>query len=174
MKRSQIHPNTTKCTKTWVKGPVGWIRCVHYEKLRHDFLAQTFALIAIVQPVLHQVLCSNETIRNEPTNYETHQNMSLGSKEVNQLRSFWKIPTRLSSRNFSLIAPVQLVLHQVLCNNETIPNPPKHCEMHQNLSLGSKRVDWVHALWTIPMRLRGTNFCINCTSSVCFAPSFMQ
>ena len=57
-------------------------------KFERDFMAQTFALIAIVQPVLHQVLCSNETIRNEPTNYETHQNMSLGSKEVNQLRSF--------------------------------------------------------------------------------------
>jgi len=152
---------------------MGWIRCIRCEKFWHDFLAQTFALIALVQPVLHQILCSNEMIQSEPTNYETHQNMSLGSKGVNQVRSFWTIPTRLVVRNFSLIAPVQPVLHQVSCNNKTIPNLAKHCETDKTMSLGSNQVDWVHALRTIPMRLRATNFCIYCSSSVRFAPSFM-
>jgi hypothetical protein len=95
---------------------MGWIGCVRCVKLRHDFLAQTIALIAQVQPVLHQVSC----------------------------------------------------------NNETIPNVPKHCETHQNMILGSNGMDWVDALRTIPTRLRGTNFCINCSSLARFAPSIMQ
>ena len=42
------------------------------------------------------------------------------------------------------------------------------------MSLGSNGADWVHSLGKITTWLRGMNFCINCTSSVCFAPSFMQ
>src|SRR6185312_8750352 len=47
-------------------------------------------------------------------------------------------------------------------------------KMHQNMSLGSNGVDRVRSLPKIPMRFRGRNFCINCTSSAYFAPSFMQ
>ena len=36
--------------------------------------------------------------------------------------------------------------------------------MHQNMSLRSNGVDWVRSLWKIPMRLYGTNLCIDCTS----------
>src|SRR6185312_5741720 len=46
--------------------------------------------------------------------------------------------------------------------------------MHQNMSLGANGVDWVHSLRKIPTRLRGTNFCINCSSSPYFASSFME
>ena len=95
---------------------MGWIRCVCWEKLEHDFMARTFALIA----------------------------------------------------------PVQYVLHQVSCSSETIPNAPKYYKTHRNISLGSNWVDVVHWLQKITTRLRGTNICINCTSSVCFATSFMQ
>jgi hypothetical protein len=56
---------------------MGWIRCVHCEKLQCDFVARTFALIAPFHPVLHQV-CSYETIPNAAKHYEMHQNMSLG------------------------------------------------------------------------------------------------
>ena len=80
----------------------------------------------------------------------------------------------LVARTFVLIAPVQPVLHEVSCSNETIPNAPKHYKMHQNMSLGSNGVDRVRSLRKIPTRLRGMNFCINCTSSARFAPSFMQ
>ena len=41
--------------------------------------ALTSALIAPVQPILHQVLCSNERLPNAPKHYETDQNKSLGS-----------------------------------------------------------------------------------------------
>ena len=51
-KRSQMHPNLTKCSKTIVQGPMGWIGWVHREKLRCNFVARTFAL---VRPVLHRV-----------------------------------------------------------------------------------------------------------------------
>jgi len=78
------------------------------------------------------------------------------------------------ARTFALIAPVHPVLHRVSCSYEMIPNAPKHYETHQNMSLGSNGVDWVHSLRKIPMWLRGTNFCTNCTSSPHFAPSFMQ
>ena len=37
-----------------------WISCVGCEKLQRDFVAQTFALIALVQYVLQQVSCSYE------------------------------------------------------------------------------------------------------------------
>ena len=115
-KGSQMHPNTTKQTKTLVYGPMGWIGCVRGEKSRRDFVARTFALIA----------------------------------------------------------PVHAVLHRVSCSYKTIINAPKHYATHQNMSLGSNGVDWVRSLRKIPMWLRGTSLCINCTSSHYFAPSFMQ
>jgi len=52
---------------------MGWIRCINYEKFRCDFMAQTYALIAPVQPILHQISCSNETLPSAPKHYETHQ-----------------------------------------------------------------------------------------------------
>ena len=75
---------------------------------------------------------------------------------------------------FALIAPVHTTMHRVSCSYETIPNAPKHYATHQNMSLGSNGVDWVRSLWKIRTWIRGTNFCNNCTSSHCFAPSFMQ
>jgi hypothetical protein len=77
------------------------------------------------------------------------------------------------ARACALTAPVHTVLHGV-CSYETIPNAPKQYATHQNMSLGSNGADWVHLLKKIPTWLRGTNFCINCTSSHHFAPSFMQ
>ena len=41
--------------------------CVRREKSRRDFVARTFALIAlVVHPVLHRVSCGYETIPNAP------------------------------------------------------------------------------------------------------------
>src|SRR6185295_852574 len=51
---------------------------------------------------------------------------------------------------------------------------PNTTKTHQNMSLGSNGVDLVRSLPEIPMRVRGSNFCNNCTSSAYFAPSFMQ
>ena len=153
---------------------MGWIGCVRREKFRNDFMARTCALIAPNQPVFHRVSCSNETLTIAPKLYETRQNMSLGSNGVDRVRSFGKILCNFGERTFALIAPIQPVLYQASCNNETIQNTSKHYETHQNMSLWPNGVDQVHLLQKIPMRLRGTNFCINCTSSAHFAPSFVQ
>ena len=150
---------------------MGWIGCVRCEKFWCDFMARTSTLIAPVQPVLHRVLCSNETLPNAPKHYEMYTNMSLGSNGVDWVCSLRKILMRLHGTNFALIAPVQHVLHRVSCRNETLPNAPKYYETHQNMSLGSNGVDRVCSLRKIPMRLHGTNLCINCTSSIHFAPS---
>src|SRR6185312_7044274 len=60
-KRSQMHPNSTKRTKTLVLRPIGWIGCVRSKKFRRDFVARTFAL---VRSVLHRVLLGNQTVPN--------------------------------------------------------------------------------------------------------------
>ena len=95
-KQSKMHPNTTKRTNTCIKGPMGWIRCVHCEKFRCNFIAQTCALIAPVQPILHRVSCSNETLPSAPKHYETHQNISLGSNWVDQVHWLQKNPNATS------------------------------------------------------------------------------
>ena len=124
-KHCQMHPNTTRCTITWVYGPMGWIGSFHCEKFRCDFMARTFPLIAPVQPILHRVSCSNETLPNAPKHYETHTNMSLGSKGVDWMRSLRKILMRLHGRNFCINCTNSTLLQRVSCSNKTLPNAPK-------------------------------------------------
>ena len=83
-------------------GSKGWIGCVRCEKFRCDFVARTFALIATVQPVLHQISCSNETIQNAPNHYETLQYMSLVSNGVGRVHSLWIIPKWLHGTNLCI------------------------------------------------------------------------
>ena len=52
-----------------------------------------------------------------------------------------KFKQDIVARTFALIAPVWLILQQVLCNSETVPNVPKRKETHQNMSLGSNGAD---------------------------------
>ena len=133
-----------------------------------------FALIAPVHTTMHRVSCSCETIPNAPKHYATHQNMSLGSNGVDWVVHCEKSGCGFVARTFAIIAPVHTVLHRVSCSYETITNAPKHNETYENKSLGSNGVDRVGSLRKIPTWLRGTNFCFNCTSSLCFASSFMQ
>src|SRR6185503_17871351 len=79
---------------------VDW--CVRCEKFQNDFMAQTCALIAPVQPILSRVSCSNETLTNAPKHYETRQNMSFGSNGVGRVHSLRKIPIRLHGTNLSI------------------------------------------------------------------------
>ena len=153
---------------------MGLIGCVRCKKSRRDFVAWTFAIIALVQPILHRISCSYETIPNASKHYETHQNMSLGSMGWIKCIRCEKLWRDFLGRTFVLIAPVLYVLHQLSCTYEIFPNAPKYYETHRNISLGSNGVDWVRSLRKIAKWLRSTNFCINCTSSVCFATSFMQ
>ena len=161
-------------TQTWVPSPMGWIDSVHCENFRCDFMARTSALIAPVQPVLHRVSCSNKTLPNAPKHYETQTNMRLGSNGVGRVHSLRKIAKQLHGTNLCINCTCSTCLHRVSCSNETLQNAPKHYETHQNTSFWSNGVDRVCSLQKIPMRLCGKNFCINCTSSARFAPSFVQ
>src|SRR6185503_8717337 len=38
-----MHQNSTNCTKTKLKCPMGWIGCVRCEKFQRDFVARTVA-----------------------------------------------------------------------------------------------------------------------------------
>ena len=105
---------------------MGWIRCVHCEKLQRHFVARTFVLIEPVQYVFQQVLCSYETILNAPKYYETHRNISLGSNGWIGCFHCEKSRCDFVAQTFALIKPVQHVLHRVSCSYETIPNAPKH------------------------------------------------
>ena len=172
MKHCQMHPNTTRCTKTWVYGSMGWIGSVHCEKLWCDFMARTCALIAPVHTILHRVSCSYETITNAPKHYETYENMSLGSNGVDWVRSLWKISTWLRGTNFCINCTSCFASSFMRLRND--PKCTKHYATHQNMSLGSNGVDWVRLLQNISTRRCGTYFCINCTNSHCIAPSFMQ
>ena len=82
---------------------MGWIKCVDCKKLQRDFVVRPFALIAPVHPVLHQVSCSYKMI-------QMHQNMSLGSNGVDQVRLLGKLQRDFVARTIVLIAPVQYVL----------------------------------------------------------------
>ena len=85
-----------------------------------------------------------------------------------------KFQCDLISQTCPLIAQVQHVLHQVSCSNETLTNAPKHYEnapkLECRVQLGGSRAfvdkNSDASSWH--------NFCINCTSSAYFAPSFMQ
>ena len=153
---------------------MGWTRCIRCKNVRHDFVAWTFftnwSSSAQIAPSFVQY-------RNDPKCTQT-----LWNAPKHKFRVQWdgssvfvakKLQCDFVAQTFALIAPIHPVSPQV-CSYETIPNAPKHYETHQNMSLGSNGVDWVRLLQKIPMWLDGTNFCINCTSSPCFAPSFMQ
>ena len=152
---------------------MGWIGCARCEKFWRNIVAQTFALIAPHQPILHRVSCSNEMVPNAPKLYEMQQNISLGSNGVHLVRLLQKFQGNFVAWTFKLIVPVRHVLHRVSCTKKMIQNAPKHNETHQNMSIGSNAVDRVHLLWKIPIWLNGINFCINCTSSIRFVPSLL-
>ena len=127
---------------------MGRIACVCCQKFQYEFVARTFALIALVHPVLHRVSCVYEMITNAPKHYATHQNMSLGSNGIGCVRCK-KSRRDFVARTFELIAPVHTILHRVSCSYETIPNAPEHYERLQNMSLGSNGVDQVCLLGKI-------------------------
>ena len=147
---------------------MGWIRCVHYEKLLCDFVARTSSLIALVQPVWHWVLCSNETnqkctqtVRKKPIlEFRVQLGGSSAFFAKNSDATLW--------HQFNLFCTE---FHVVTKHWQMHPNTTK---THQNMSFGSNGVDRMRSLPKIPMRVHGTNFCNNCTSSAYFASSFMQ
>ena len=50
------------------------------------------------------------------------------------------------AQTVALISPIQPILHRFSCNNEMVPNAPKHYETQQKMSLGSSGLDRVRLL----------------------------
>ena len=97
---------------------MGWIGCARCEKFLCNFVAQTFALIAPIQPILHRVSCNNEMFPNAPKHYETQQNMSLGTNGVHLVRLLQKFRCDFVAQTFVLIVPIWPVLHRVSCSKK--------------------------------------------------------
>ena len=151
---------------------VDWVHLLR--KIPTWLRGTNFTLIVPVHPVLHRVSCSYETITNVPKHYTMHQNKSLGSNGVVQVRLLWKITTWFRGTNFSIncnslvcFASSFMQLRNYPKCTKTLWNAPKH----------EFRVQWGRSgafIAKIITWLRGTNFCNNCTSSTHFAPSFMH
>ena len=102
-----------------------------------------------------------------PKLYKVHQNMSLGTIGMDQVRSFRKNSMRLRITNVCTSSA------RFAPSFVSQPNGPKCTKIVRNapnMSLGSNGVEWVRSLRKILKRLRVTNFC---TSSARFAPSFV-
>jgi len=150
-----------------------WIGCGRCDKSRRDFVARACTLIAPVHTVLHRVSCSYETVPNAPKHYATHQNMSLGSNVVDWMRSLQNIPVWLRGTSFYInctssprFAPSFMQWR----------NDPKCIRTLCNALKHEFRVQWGGLgafVEKIPTWHLGKNFRINCTSSPCFASSFM-
>ena len=102
-------------------------------------MAQTCALIASVQPVLHRVSCNNETLTNALKHYKMLRNMSLVPMGWIECVLFEKFRRDFMAQTCALIALVQPVLHRVSCSNETLTNAPKH---YENAPKHEFRVQW--------------------------------
>ena len=87
-----------------------WIGCIRCEKSQRDFVARTFALIALVHPILHQLHAITKRSQMHPNTMKHTKNMSLGSNGVDQVRSLRKIQCDFVARTLVLIEPVQYVL----------------------------------------------------------------
>ena len=109
-KWSQMHPNITKCNKTWVLCTMVCIGCVRCEKIWREFAARSFALIAPDWPI-----CIEFSAQTKWS--QMHENMKFCINCT-------------SSAHFA----------QSLVQEQTFPNAPKHYKMQQNMSLGSHGV----------------------------------
>ena len=128
-KRSQMHPNTMKCSETLVLGPMGWIGCVLCEKLQYDFMARTFALIAPVQYVLQQVSCSYETMQMHPNTTKYTETLVLGP--MGWISAFFAKNYKMTSSHellhyFLQFTPFCTEFQTVTKRSQMHPNTMKH------------------------------------------------
>ena len=149
-----------------------WVRSLR--KIR-AWLCGTYFCINCTSP--HYFAPSFMQLRNNPKCIQTlcnTQNMNLGSNGADWVHSLRKIRTWLQGTNFLINCTSS---HRFAPSFMQLQNHNKYTQTQWNLwkyELGFNGVDWVRSLRKIPTWLRGMNFCINCTSSPCFASSFMQ
>src|SRR6185312_17229987 len=79
---------------------------------------------------------------NGPKCTQMVQNKILGSNGVDRVLLLRKILTRHRGTNFCTSSKHYPRVSQ---GNQMVVNAPKRYKMHQNMSLGSNRVDWVRS-----------------------------
>jgi hypothetical protein len=128
------------------------------QKFQHNSMARTCTLMVQVRHILHQLSCTEETVQNA-SKYEfcIHWSGSDIAKNSNII----------SSQTCALMAPARPVLHCLSWSNETVRNVTKHYIW----VLGPTRM---RSLRKILTQLHCTMLCINITSSVRTAPTFVQ
>ena len=99
---NEIFPNTPIHYETHINmslrsNRVDWVRSLR--KILKRLHGTNLCINCTCSTHLHQVSCSNEALPNAPKHYETHQNMSLGSNGVDQVRSLRKTPMRFHGTN---------------------------------------------------------------------------
>ena len=120
-------------------------------------MAWTFALVALVRPVLHRVLCSNETIPNAPK--------TLRKAPKHEFRVQWHGSGSVVAKNLGDFVARTFAL---ICCTE-FRAVTKQYQMHSSITKCTKI--WVSSPMVqlscecFEKFLRGTKFCINCTSS---------
>jgi hypothetical protein len=95
----------------------GGPRC---EKFRCDFVVRSYALTAPARPVLHQNLCSNETVQN---NLKHEFRVQWGGSDAFVAKKFRRDFVQWTC---ALIVPAQPILHPSSDINKTVRNAPKH------------------------------------------------
>ena len=169
-----MHSNPMKRTKTWVYDQMAWIAWICCKKILTQLCGLNFCINYNSSAHFEASIIKQ---RNGPNCTQT-----LRNKTKHEFRVQWgwigcircdKFGHDFVAWTFELIAPVQPILHWVYCRNEMVPNAPKHYQTQQKMSVGSNGLDQVRSLRKHPTQLHGTNFCINCTSSVHFALSLL-
>ena len=153
---------------------MGWIGCVHCEKLWCDFRGTNFFINCTSSTHFIPSSVCNETLPNAPKHYEMLQNLSLVPMGWIECVLCEKFRCDFMAQTCALIAqfnPFCTEFHVVTKHWQMHPNTTK---THQNMSLRSNGLHRLHSLPKIPMRVHRTDFCINCTSSAYFASIFMQ
>jgi hypothetical protein len=106
-----------------------------------------------VRPVLHQLSCSNKTVRNAPKHELSVQWSGSGAFVAKNSNSN-------SCRNGKFCIDFRAVT--------------KRSETLQNMSFGSNGVGKVRSFQKISTQLRLVNLCVNGASSASFALTFVQ
>ena len=116
-------------------------------------------------------------LRNDPKcteNYKTDGNISLRYNGVDWVLSLQKITMLFRGTNICINCTSSVCFATSFMQLRNDPKCTENYETDGNISLGYNGVDWLLSLQKLTMLFRGTNFCINCTSSICFATSFME
>jgi hypothetical protein len=136
---------------------IGWFRC---EKFEHIFVYRTCELMALIRPVSHQLSCINKMVRNDPKHEFCVQWSGLGAFVAKNSDA---TSSRELVRQWHPFGQFCTDFHKVT----------KRCETTQNISFRSNGVNRVCSLRKILTQLHLANLCVNGTSSVHFASTFV-